>query len=128
VGPLGVSAFTDHRPIRLRFDGCLDGGMAGGTEGGQVRRGLLFEQMEKEDPRGKEGPPSVGRDIERVVRKGRSLLFSNSSSSSLPFSSSSFSSPSVVAGPVGMRSGGKKKEGGREGGEERRRLRRKAKA
>ena len=91
-----------------------------GREGGQVRRGLLFEQMEQDDPRGKEAPPSVGRDIEGVVRKGRNLFLSNSSS--LPSSFSSFSSSPFLAVPVGTRMGEEKKEGG-----DGRRLRRKIK-
>ncbi len=110
VGPLGVSAFTDRRPIRLRFDGCLDAGseetreQEAGREGGQERRGgrrLLFEQMDKDDPRGKDRPPSLERDMGRVVGKAMGLLFKNASCA-LPSSPSS-SSPSHLTGSARRR-------------------------
>ncbi|KAM3576140.1 hypothetical protein VYU27_002016 [Nannochloropsis oceanica] len=116
VGPLGVSAFTDRRPIRLRFDGCLDAGVEGereedaGREGGQEGRGrrrLLFEQMERDDPRGKERPPSLERDIDRAVGKAMGLLFKNASCTLPPSSSSS--SPSHLAG-ISKRGGDEKRK------------------
>lgn len=41
VGPLGQSSHTDRRPIRLRFDGCVD------------PRRKLFRQYDPDDDTGK---------------------------------------------------------------------------
>ena len=51
VGPLGVSEYTDAKPIRLSFDGCLD------------ERALLFSQFHPDDPVGKGPKPSIASSV-----------------------------------------------------------------
>lgn len=114
VGPLGTSAFTDQRPVQLHFDGC--------ASDGQDILGLLFRQLDAEDPAGKGPSPTLAGLVERVGRQGRRLMASFAPFSPVSAFRSTLRETDVASTGLGGAAGGGSGGRGRAGGD--RKLRR----